>query len=346
MRSIFRRTAALALITGLTLGPVALAQAAQESNYADASYVQIKLGATNQIDGVKLVDGQPDGVTESLTEGGRRSMPGTGQERFFYFDVDDTYVNGGSNQVVLMITYLDKGLLPVVLEYDAYDPFRPHMTTEDLTKKRIVIVPARTNSEVWKTARVELNDARFGTHVPGGADFRVGSADELLISNVSVWRMSHEDAPKQIRVVLDGHEISFGDAEPYLDPQSSSVVVPMRRLFNALGVPDTDITWDGVNRRVEARKGQTTIQLVVDSPFAVVGADMKQLLQPAVIKGGRTMVPLRFVSETFGLKVEWDGVNRLVTLTSLPPAPPATDPATQTAPTAPTNPSEQPPDKR
>jgi hypothetical protein len=35
---------------------------------------------------------------------------------------------------------------------------------------------------------------------------------------------------------------------------------------------------------------------------------------PAVIMAGRFFVPLRFLSETLGCRVEWDGVTRTVSI--------------------------------
>lgn len=36
---------------------------------------------------------------------------------------------------------------------------------------------------------------------------------------------------------------------------------------------------------------------------------------PAQILEGRTMVPLRFLSEAFGARVGWDGIQQLVSIT-------------------------------
>jgi len=40
----------------------------------------------------------------------------------------------------------------------------------------------------------------------------------------------------------------------------------------------------------------------------------------SVIAGGRTFVPVRFISEAFGATVEWDGKNKIVTITTKPQA--------------------------
>lgn len=297
--------------------PVQPALPAQtQQDFSGAQYVQVTLGDLNQEEGLRLIDGQPDGLTEPLTQDlGRKSAASpTGGERFFYVDIHDTYVRGGINKVVMTVTYLDRGLTPFYIEYDSYDPARPDSTAEAVTRKRAPVA-TRTNSDVWKTERITLEDARFGNNQPGGADFRFGSSDELVIRNVSVLLVSHEQPQPPIRVVVDGKEVRF-DVVPYVDPITNRTLVPMRAMFNALGVDNGNIAWDGAARRVTATRGQTTISLTIDQDVAFVNFAPVQLEQPAVIRADRTLVPLRFVSEQFGLKVDWNAQLRLITLTS------------------------------
>ena len=55
--------------------------------------------------------------------------------------------------------------------------------------------------------------------------------------------------------------------------------------------------------------------LFVDSDSAVLDGEDVQLDMPAMIKNNRTMVPLRFVMEAFGVDVDWDGNTRTVIMT-------------------------------
>jgi len=312
--------------TGMHAAEVPAQPAPQD--FADAQYVQVTLGLPNQEAGIAVVDGQPDGQTDALPEGvGRRSLaPAGATDRYFYFNVHDTYIHGGLNKVVMSITYLDKGLTPIWLEYDSFDTVRPDSKADAVTRKRVPIV-TRSNSESWKTERVTLEDGRFDNNQPGPADFRIGSTDELVLRSVSVLRVAHEQPKPPIRVVLDGKEIIF-DVVPYVDPATSRTLVPMRAMFVALGIPNDSIQWDAAARRVEAKKGATAITLTIDSPWAYVNFAPVQLDQPAVIRADRTLAPLRFVSEQFGLKVDWNDQLRVITLTTLPltPQQPTTTP--------------------
>lgn len=349
-RSKYVAAAAALLALVLAAGQPALAEtgtgAAPAANYRGAQWVQASFAEPAQESGLHLVDVAADGMTRPATDGGRQSVAGAaGGDQFFYFDVHDTYIHGGNNKVRLTIAYQDAGLTPLFLEYDSYDPLRPESKAEAVTRKRVPVA-VRTNSEVWKTAYVDLSDARFLGTQPGGADFRIGSADELGLLNVYVMLISHEDAQPSIRVTLDGNAIVYdpNDVQPFVHPATNRTLVPFRASFNALGVANDNIIWHDNTRTVEAHKGQTTIMLTIDSKVAVVNGQPVALDQPATIVGDRTVVPLRFVAELFGLTVAWDGPTRTVMLTTpTPPVTPVGSPLPPTLPdTSPAPPQEKP----
>jgi|GEM_PF-2127740 len=328
-RRLLRLIILCAAVLALTLPAAWVAaesgQTWEQQNHKGAQYVQIALGETNQESGLRLLEGQPDGLTATRTEqSGRLSQPNaTGTERFFYFEVHDTYVSGGANKVTLTITYKDVGLTPIFLEYDAFDWYRPAATVDELAKKRVPVV-TRGNTDGWKTAFVTVEDARFLGGQPGGADFRIGSTDELVLSNVALYVMSHADAPRPVRVTLDGKEVAFdpNEVQPFIHPSTSRTLVPFRALFNALGISNESIVWHNETRTVEARRGTTVMLLPIDADVATVNGKPIKLDQPAVIVAGRTVVPLRFVTEQFGLDVAWEAGEHKVVLTTRPVVPP------------------------
>ncbi|MEW6182695.1 MAG: stalk domain-containing protein [Bacillota bacterium] len=124
-------------------------------------------------------------------------------------------------------------------------------------------------------------------------------------------------------VVLDGKQLSF-DVPPEI--LQGRVLVPMRALFEAV---DAEVQWDGDTGTVTARKGDIEIVLVVGGQVSKNGAPV-DLDVPAVIKNGRTMVPLRFVGEALDCRVDWVQSSRTVYVESAgvpvstgPPAVPA-----------------------
>lgn len=329
-RRIGRLALSLTLLVALGLPTVARAEtttpaepqpaAVQDFSSPPNGFVYISLGATNDEQGIRLIEGQLDGLTEAAPKGGRLAVANAvGPDRYMYFDVHDTYINGGFNQVIMTVLYLDVGLTPIDLEYDAYDVINPNNMADEWIKKRVSLA-VRTNSGGLKTVRVVLDDARFAGNQPGGADFRLITTDDLTVHNISVMgAFGPRNLP--VRVMVNGQEVLFEDVAPFINPETNSTVVPMRRLFNALGVPNHAIGWDDATRTVTAQKGETTIVLTIDSKWARVGDQMVQLTQPAIIKDGRTLIPLRFVSENLGLSVNWNQDTHLITITAQSPQP-------------------------
>lgn len=95
-----------------------------------------------------------------------------------------------------------------------------------------------------------------------------------------------------------------------------TTMVPLRAIFEALGAR---IEWDTQTSTVTARKEFKQVTLTIGKTQAFVDSTEKTLDQPAMLMGGSTMVPLRFVSTAFGAEVGWDGATRTVSIrTGLP----------------------------
>ncbi len=106
----------------------------------------------------------------------------------------------------------------------------------------------------------------------------------------------------------DGHyyKQSFYQ-EPILD--NGRVLVEFRHMFSKLGM---DVSWDAKKQLVTAKNNETTIELVIGSNIAKVNQKNIKLDVPAKVVRGRTVVPLRFVSETANAKVNWKQTERKV----------------------------------
>ncbi|MCM1566081.1 MAG: stalk domain-containing protein [Dehalobacter sp.] len=112
------------------------------------------------------------------------------------------------------------------------------------------------------------------------------------------------------QVILDGQNLSF-DVPPTIE--NGSTLLPLRVIFEALGA---DVQWDGATQTVTANKSGTEIRLIIGGVAYKNGQEV-QLSVPAKIIDGRTMVPLRFVSEAFGCQVSWDGATQTITISSI-----------------------------
>jgi len=103
-----------------------------------------------------------------------------------------------------------------------------------------------------------------------------------------------------------------GVAQTYDQPPAivnGSTMVPLRGIFEALGA-SVQVTGNDI----EAVRGETTVRLTIGSDTATVNGQQVKLSQKSVVMNGRTLVPLRFVSEALGASVHFDPATLVVSI--------------------------------
>jgi len=113
-----------------------------------------------------------------------------------------------------------------------------------------------------------------------------------------------------IIVRLNGRPVEF-DVPPKLE--SGRVLVPLRAIFEEMGA---SIEWDSARQAVTATKDDTVIVLAIGSTSPTVNGRIVTIDVPGTIEGGRTLVPLRFIAESFDVNVHWDSGTRSVSIAS------------------------------
>lgn len=114
-----------------------------------------------------------------------------------------------------------------------------------------------------------------------------------------------------IRATVDGNFVTFPDVQPMM--MNNRVMVPIRGVFEQMSA---DVAWDSMTRRVMAQRGTDTIILPIGSILATVNGREIRLDTPAIMRGGRVMVPLRFLSESLSATVDWNEQGRTVSIVS------------------------------
>lgn len=119
---------------------------------------------------------------------------------------------------------------------------------------------------------------------------------------------AHAQPPMQVTV--DGQPLNLG-----VDPitQNGRLLVPMRPIFQQLGAR---VTFNSLNGSILAERGTTTVVMALGSNQAKVNQQVVVLDAPATAYYGRTMVPLRFVSEAMGATVDYQPYRSLVAIDS------------------------------
>ena len=101
----------------------------------------------------------------------------------------------------------------------------------------------------------------------------------------------------------------YSDVEPFTE--NGRTLVPMRAIFEAL---DIEVSWDEKTATATGKKGANVIKITQNSKIAYVNDKEYILDTPATIKDGRFVVPVRFISESFGVNVGWDDFSNTVIL--------------------------------
>ena len=118
---------------------------------------------------------------------------------------------------------------------------------------------------------------------------------------------------KEITLKADGKVLKTDVAPVIINGRT---LVPVRVISETNGAR---VVWDGTNRVVKITSDKIEINLQIDSKKAIVNKKEVELDVPAQIISDRTMVPVRFVAESFGYIVGWSGETRTVSLTSPKP---------------------------
>ncbi|MBW3634941.1 MAG: copper amine oxidase N-terminal domain-containing protein [Armatimonadetes bacterium] len=95
--------------------------------------------------------------------------------------------------------------------------------------------------------------------------------------------------------------------------QNGRTLVPMRDIFESLGAT---VNYNALNRSIAAQKGSTIVRLALGTRNATVNNVPVRLDVPAQTYYGRTVVPLRFVSEALGANVAYNSGTRIVSINS------------------------------
>ncbi len=117
-------------------------------------------------------------------------------------------------------------------------------------------------------------------------------------------------AADDIKVTINGVEQKYDVMPVIVDGRT---LVPMRGIFEALGAK---VGWIDHSKTVTGTRNNKTVKLRIDDNMAYIDGQETILDVPATIINSRTMVPVRFISEMLGEKVEWDGNTKTVMIDS------------------------------
>ena len=99
---------------------------------------------------------------------------------------------------------------------------------------------------------------------------------------------------------------------PYVAGDGTTLV-PLRVITEAFGA---QVDWEGETKTITLSYPSVNIVLQIGNVVARVNDHSETLLEaPALSANGVTMVPLRFISETFGARVSYDNATQAILVT-------------------------------
>ncbi len=119
-------------------------------------------------------------------------------------------------------------------------------------------------------------------------------------------------AEGDIQVYIDNEPVVF-DVPPQLI--NDRTMVPMRAIFEQLGAT---VTWDDATKTATGTTETTVVTVTINSTTITINGVAQTMDVAPQIVDSRTLVPVRFISEAFACTVEWDGVNRIVYISTTP----------------------------
>ncbi|MDR7870988.1 MAG: stalk domain-containing protein [Tissierellaceae bacterium] len=123
-----------------------------------------------------------------------------------------------------------------------------------------------------------------------------------------------------IKLVVDGKEIT-SDPKPVIE--NDRTLVPIRFVLEQLGAEFDWAPKDSTVETVTITKGDISVNLRIDSQLVTYDKDGKNHIitdvAPKIIDD-RTFVPIRLISNIFGLDIDWDNDTRSVIIDSSIPA--------------------------
>lgn len=135
----------------------------------------------------------------------------------------------------------------------------------------------------------------------------ISSTMFLTLTALNSYSVFADDA---IKVYVDGSAVSFDDQEPIIE--NGRTLVPFRAVLNKMGAK---VEWESDTKTIICTNGDIIVKLTVDSNEIIIGEDKTiELDVAAKIENGRTLVPLRAISESLGANVNWNAQNKIITI--------------------------------
>lgn len=210
----------------------------------------------------------------------------------------------------------------------AFDTTPPPLTiTKPLMFQQVSKLPLVVEGNTEPGASVTVNGEKASVDETGNYKCLLSALPEGVITSIEVIatdaagnttkRVVSVKYSKSISVILqisntfalvNGQTFTL-EAAPVIS--SGRTMVPLRFVGESFGA---EFTYEPLTKTIDITFGSDKITMQIGNKTASVNGTLVALDVAPYIVNGRTLVPIRFISEAFGAEVVWDGTTKTVTI--------------------------------
>lgn len=105
----------------------------------------------------------------------------------------------------------------------------------------------------------------------------------------------------QFSIYVNGNAVKFTDAKPFIDNQSRTMI-PLKAVSTGM---NADVSWDEKSQTAKVALGSKKIELPIGKNYGLIDGAKVEFDTITITSKGRTYVPLKFVSENLGFKIDY-----------------------------------------
>ncbi|HHZ16678.1 MAG TPA: copper amine oxidase N-terminal domain-containing protein [Peptococcaceae bacterium] len=202
------------------------------------------------------------------------------------------------------------------LTYDIYE--EPGRSNDEVIESTLKKVRASNNKDIFRITHVndkEISRTKWAKY--GGV---INSRFKNDPAGVKAASKPPTTSTKEVRVFINGKQVTFPDQKPIII--QGRTMVPMRAVFEHPDV-QAQVVWNEKNRTVTAtdRSDKTIVFKIGDNYYTVKTGSKEEKKYSDVaprIQSGRTLLPLRALSESLDFEVNWIDNERKVDIKEKP----------------------------
>ena len=203
----------------------------------------------------------------------------------------------------------------------------PLSVTKPIMFQQINKLPLLVEGQTEKGAKVTVNGSVAEVKDDGSFNFALLTLPESEVYNIEV--IATDSAGNSTKKIVSvkyskttviklqvGNKTALINDTTYTLEASPTIVngrtmVPLRFVGEAFGAT---FEYDAIFKIIDINFGEQEIKMQIGRKVAFVnGKEMSLDVAPYIVNG-RTLVPIRFISEVFGSNVVWDGTTKTVTI--------------------------------